>query len=66
LALVRELRLDPLWITCDPETLQSRRSCELGDANFVETASVPQNCIIRQTGHPQKCRYKLDIAGIIS
>jgi len=42
LALVRELRLDPLGITGDPENLQARRSCERGEANFVETVSVPR------------------------
>ncbi len=26
--LARELRLDPLWITCDPDNSASRRSCE--------------------------------------
>ncbi|MGA8441650.1 MAG: GNAT family N-acetyltransferase [Candidatus Sulfotelmatobacter sp.] len=66
LPLARELRLDPLWITCDPENLRSRRSCELAKAKFVATVSVPQNCIIHQTGHPQKCRYIMDIAGISS
>jgi len=62
--LARELRLDPLWITCDPENVQSRRSCELAGAKFVEIVSVPESCIIHQTGHPQKCRYQLDIGGM--
>jgi predicted acetyltransferase len=56
ISLARELRLDPLWITCDPENIASRRSCELAGARFVEIISVPETCMIHRTGHKQKCR----------
>lgn len=62
--LARELRLDPLWITCDPENLQSRRSCELAGAKFIAIVAVPESCIVHRTGHPEKCRYQLDIGGM--
>jgi predicted acetyltransferase len=55
----RRLGLDPLWITCDPQNHASRRSLELAGAQFVEIVDVPLNCVIRQTGHPRKCRYRL-------
>jgi predicted acetyltransferase len=55
----RSIGLDPLWITCDPENLASRRTLELTGAEFVEIAEVPADCIIHKSGHPKKCRYRL-------
>jgi len=57
--LARELKVDPLWITCDPENAASRHTLELAGAEFIEIVDVPEDCIIRQTGHPRKCRYRL-------
>ena len=61
-SLARSLRLDPLWITCDPDNLASRRSLELAGAELVEVVEVPETCAIRRSGHAQKCRYRLDVA----
>jgi tagatose 1,6-diphosphate aldolase len=36
MAFAQELRLDPLWITCDPDNVASRRSCERAGAKLVE------------------------------
>jgi predicted acetyltransferase len=60
--LARELHLNPLWITCDPENIASRRSCELAGAQFVEIVDVPDTCIIHRDGHPRKCSYRLFVA----
>jgi predicted acetyltransferase len=57
--VAREQWLDPLWITCDPENIGSRRACELAGAKLVEIIDVPATCIIHQSGHPKKCRYRL-------
>jgi tagatose 1,6-diphosphate aldolase len=62
--LARELGLDPLWITCDPDNVASRRSCELAGAKFVEIVDVPETCVIHRSGHTQKCRYRLDLTGL--
>jgi tagatose 1,6-diphosphate aldolase len=59
--LARELHLNPLWITCDPDNIASRRSCELAGAEFVEIVDVPATCIIHRDGHKQKCRYRLPV-----
>ncbi len=59
--LARRVGLDPLWITCDPENAASRRCLELAGAQFVEIVDVPADCIIFQSGHPRKCRYRLDV-----
>jgi predicted acetyltransferase len=62
--LAGKLGLNPLWITCDPENIASRRSCELAGAQFVEIVDVPKKCFIHRSGHQQKCRYRLDVAGV--
>jgi predicted acetyltransferase len=59
--LAREHGLNPLWLTCDPENLASRRSCELAGARFLEIVDVPESCVIYRSGHPKKCRYRLDL-----
>jgi tagatose 1,6-diphosphate aldolase len=60
LPLAWRLGLDPLWITCDPENLASRRTLELAGARFVEIVDVAADCAIHKNGHPRKCRYRLD------
>jgi predicted acetyltransferase len=60
--LARELALDPLWITCNPENIPSRRSCELAGAEFVEIVAVPEDTDTYREGIRQKCRYRLDLA----
>lgn len=59
LPLASSVGLDPLWITCDPENLASRRTLELAGAELVEIVDVPADCIIQRKGHPRKCRYRL-------
>lgn len=59
LPLARKAGLDPLWITCDPENLASRRTLELAGAELVEIVDVPLDCIIHRRGHPRKCRYRI-------
>ncbi len=54
--------LNPIWITCDPDNLASRRSCELAGAEFVEIVDIPTNEEMYQRGIRQKCRYRL-VAG---
>jgi predicted acetyltransferase len=61
LPLARDLRLDPLWITCDPNNFASRRTCEIIGASLVEIVDVPENCIIYRSGHIRKCRYRLEV-----
>ena len=63
LPLAVQINLDPLWITCDPENLASRRTLELAGAELVEIVDVPPDCIIHRKGHPRKCRYKIVLSG---
>lgn len=59
LPLACKIGIDPLWITCDPENLASRRTLEIAGAAFVEIVEVPEDCILHRRGHPRKCRYRL-------
>lgn len=59
--LARHHGLNPLWITCNPENIASRRTLEIAGAQFVEIVEVPEDCVIYQSGHPTKCRYRLDL-----
>jgi tagatose 1,6-diphosphate aldolase len=57
--LARHHGLDPLWITCDPENIASRRTLEIAGGKLVEIVNVPEHCVIHQSGHPYKCRYRV-------
>jgi predicted acetyltransferase len=59
--MARRLELDPVWVTCDPENAASRKTLERVGAQFVETVDVPADCVIFQSGHPRKCRYRIDL-----
>ena len=60
LPLAKRHDIDPVWITCNPENIASRRTCELAGAEFVEIVDVPHDHEIYKQGEPLKCRYRLD------
>lgn len=60
LPVARRLGIDPMWITCDPENVASRRSLEIAGAEMIEIVDVPEDCGIRKYGgKARKCRYRL-------
>jgi len=60
LPFARSLGIDPVWITCDPDNVASRRSLEIAGAEFFEIVGVPEDCGIRKYGGKlRKCRYRL-------
>ena len=59
--LARAHGLTPMWITCNPENLASRRTCELAGAELVEIVDLPEDCDMYARGDRQKCRYRLGI-----
>ena len=61
LPVARRFGLDPLWVTCDPENVASRRTMERIGARLVEEVDVRPDCVIFQSGHPRKCRYRIDL-----
>jgi predicted acetyltransferase len=59
--LARLHGLNPLWITCDPDNLASRRTCELLGARLVGIARVPRDTELYRLGQCWKCRYRVDL-----
>jgi predicted acetyltransferase len=57
--LARAHRLSPLWITCNPDNVASRRTCELAGATLVEIVDLPPDCDMYADGDRRKCRYRL-------
>jgi predicted acetyltransferase len=61
LPLARRHGMIQLWITCNPDNLASRRTCELAGAEFVEIVDLPKDSDMYRRGERQKCRYRLDL-----
>jgi predicted acetyltransferase len=61
LPLARRHGLETLWITCNPDNVASRRTCELAGAELVEVVDLPEDTDMYQRGDRQKCRYRLGL-----
>jgi len=59
LPLAARHQLNPLWVTCDPDNIASRRTCEIAGAELVEIVDVPADEEMYRRGIRRKCRYKL-------
>jgi predicted acetyltransferase len=59
--LARQHEMKELWITCNPDNLASRRTCELAGGSFVEIVDLPEYIDMYQEGERQKCRYRIDL-----
>lgn len=59
--LARHHRLGPVWLTCNPTNIASRRSCELAGARLVEIIPLAADEEMYQLGDREKCRYRLEL-----
>ncbi|MBM3189564.1 MAG: GNAT family N-acetyltransferase [Chloroflexi bacterium] len=59
--LARSHGFRALWITCDPDNIASRRTCELAGAEFVEIVDLSEDSDMYRNGSRQKCRFRLDL-----
>lgn len=50
-----------IWITCNPDNLASRRTCELIGAEYVNQVKVPFASELYWRGDRFKCRYLWDL-----
>lgn len=64
--LCRRHGVATLWITCNPDNVASRRSCELAGGTLVEIVDLPEDNDMYQEGDRQKCRYRFDLADLTS
>lgn len=59
LPLARQHGMGELWITCNPENIASRRTCEIVGAELIEIVDVPEGSDFYRAGEYKKCRYRL-------
>jgi predicted acetyltransferase len=59
--LARRHGLSELWITCNPDNIASRKTCERLGAEYVETVALPRDHVLYQRGEREKCRYRIDL-----
>jgi tagatose 1,6-diphosphate aldolase len=47
-----------VWITCNPENVPSRRTCELAGGQLIDIVDLPPETDMFKEGERQKCRYR--------
>lgn len=57
--LARCFHMASLWITCNPENVASRRTCEIVGGELVDIVDVPPEVDLYREGDRQKCRYRI-------
>lgn len=57
--LARCFHMTALWITCNPENVASRRTCEIVGGEMVDIVDVPPEVDLYREGDRQKCRYRI-------
>jgi predicted acetyltransferase len=61
LPFARQHGLDTVWITCNPDNLPSRRTCERLGATLVEIVDLPPDNDQYLDGDRAKCRYRITL-----
>jgi len=59
-SLAKKHGINPLWITCNPENIPSRKTCELAGGKLIEIVDLPEHNDQYQRGERKKCRYRFD------
>lgn len=59
--LAKKHNINPLWITCNPENIASRKTCELAGGKLIEIVDLPPYNDQYQRGEKKKCRYRFDL-----
>jgi predicted acetyltransferase len=59
LPLARRHGLTPLWITCNPDNIPSRRTCERLGARLIDIVPVPTSHPLYARGEREKCRFRI-------
>jgi tagatose 1,6-diphosphate aldolase len=61
LPLARTQGLNFVWITCRPENMASRRTCEIIGAELVDVIDLSEDTDMYRRGYRQLCRYRLEL-----
>ncbi len=59
--LAKKHELNNLYITCNPDNIASRKSCEFVGAILEKIVDLPQDNEMYQSGDRQKCIYRIDL-----
>jgi predicted acetyltransferase len=59
--LARRHGFKSLWITCNPDNIASRLTCERLGAKLIDVVPVPEDNPLYARGEFQKCRYRFDL-----
>ena len=54
--------MDHLYISCDPDNLPSRRTCERLGGELLEIAELPENNDMREHGLERVCVFQYDLS----
>jgi tagatose 1,6-diphosphate aldolase len=61
LPFARRHGFEMVWITCNPENLASRRTCERLGGRLVEIVALPTDSDQFLRGEREKCRYLIEV-----
>jgi len=59
--LARKHSLNYVIITCNPDNVASRKTCEYVDGELLEVVELPEDSDMRERGETQKCIFKFNI-----
>lgn len=59
--LARQHNLRELWITCSPDNMASRKTCERLGAELVDIVNLPEDSEMYQSGEREMCRYRVTL-----
>ena len=59
--LAKKHQINPLWITCNPDNIASRRTCKIAGGKLVEIVELPPDNDQYHKGDRHKCRYRFDL-----
>jgi predicted acetyltransferase len=63
LPLARRHEIQPLWITCNPDNVASRRTCQRLGATMERIVDLPPGHPLTRGGDKSKCCFRLDVPG---
>lgn len=58
--------MSELWITCNPDNIPSRRTCERLGGQLVEIVALPMDNEMYRIGEREKCRYRVPLSSLVS
>ena len=59
--LAKKHELEYLIITCDPDNVPSRKTCEYAGGELLEIAELPADSDMRERGMTEKCIYRFEL-----